>query len=330
MMKRRMFKIAGVAAASAVLLVSTYGCSVMKAVYSDMESAVQAAENRETSVEAGNMHPVDAAYEEAATGAFAQAESAVEDAGIFPNIAEAVEEGGLWGRSATTSYTDDFLKDYEDFGVRFEPANGYWWFEGKPVTAVYDKNHHTMTDGYMMEVGAMLLVTRDDKDKITDVAAVDKTAFGEKAGLTISGSLEQDARDMKYEYHEEDISVGGMDRKQFNDTVNGLAAKYRHKDAVVKLNDYVLWFNRDDMLHLSSFCYSDRNVYGVKVYADYDVADEIDVDKLDSAEVDKLLLDMLSDNTYENIREVENAAKKVVATHYGVSEKNLSAIASLV
>jgi hypothetical protein len=126
------------------------------------------------------------------------------------------------------------------------------------------------------------------------------------------------------------MSVKDMNRRQVYELECQMHAKYRRQDALIRLNDFVIYVYKDDLLPLSSFCSSANNAYGVKLSADYDIADEMDITKIDPADVDMILLDMLKNNEFSDTRAVEAAAKKVFAEKYGVSEKNIVAFSNII
>ena len=87
-----------------------------------------------------------------------------------------------------------------------------------------------------------------------------------------------------------------MDRKEFSVFETKLHAKYRNENAVVQVDDYVFWFDKTDQMELSSFCASSASRYGAKVYADYAIADEIDISRLDDEKTDQVIFDVLKAN----------------------------------
>lgn len=319
--KKKLIRTVGCAAAAAAIVVGVCGCSIMKMAYRDVSSAEAAAgEGAELSSE----------YVTLGGGG---SESGPMEGSAGLTVEAAVGEAAPMHGGHSSA--DETFKQYEKYGAVYSEINGEYWFADKPIAVFYDPGRYTMTNGNYMEIGAYVLVTRDALGTIKDVTEVTrdemKQALSANSSMVLGNeSLEQTARQEGFRYYTEDVNVKDMTVKQLNELIDDLHAKYRHQNAVVRCNDYVTYLYKDELLRLSSFCGSDNNRYGVQLSADYNIADEIDLEKLDSVEIDHLLLDMLSKQQFNDAREVESAAKKTVAGHYGISEKNLIALSSVI
>lgn len=329
--RKWIIKIVGVTAATAVLLVSVCGCSIMKKVYSNIADADKEAAAMPGSVEYVGFDGTAQAVENIA--------AARQVSGIDVFLPVELSDGDVANREiaqeasagfANYGSEDDSMQVYEEYGVTYNSVTDNWWFTGKPLAGISDPGYFTLANGNYRDIGAFLKVERDVLGNITNVQEVSQDSLAQDAGVSLQNTLEQDCREERLDFYKEDVSVKDMDAKQFVDLERSFYAKYRHKDAVVQCNDHIFSLGKYDMLKLSSFCGADTNPFGVSVSADYDIADEIDLAKLDSVGVDRLLLDLLKNNAYKNAREVESAAKTAVAQHYGIGEKNLAAAASLI
>lgn len=319
-MKPVIVKAVGFATALAVLMISTYGCAVMKTLYGDLQEAADAVVVEGTFGDDAEWVEVEHGYagEHISTGT----EIAFSSGAAY---------GELEFEKQYSGFQSDELDAYADYGVEFMPANGYYWFHGKPITAFRDEGYFTLTDSDMMSVGALVVVARDAAGNIIELKEVSAEEFGKVTGLIVTKhDLEKESKAANCKYRKEDAKVGEMNTRQYNEFVDELHAKYRHENAVVECADFVIFLEKDTLKHLSSFCSSSNNPYGVKVMADYDIADEIDLKELDSVDVDHILLDMLSANEYQNTKDVEQAAKQAVAELYGISDKNLIAFSNII
>ncbi len=327
MKKTVVIKAVSIAAASAVLLISTYGCSIAKKLYADMESATEGLVQDYGAVEnygysGGMAAAITEEFPLVVNGGSADVAYGAESSAT--TVSEA------WAADSGESSYEEKLEEYKPYGLEYIPATGLWWYGDKPLAAFYDPENYTMTNGLFVDVGAYVLADRDAQGKISGLREVGQAGFTEACGLQFSGTLQDTAKENGAKYYEEDITVKQMTSQELYATECNLHAKYRHEDAIVKLNDYVIYLNKDDMLSLSSFCSSSNNAYGVKLYADYDIADELDIASIDPADVDMMLLALLKTNEYDNARDLETAAKKAFAQQYGISEKNLLVFSSLI
>ena len=234
-----------------------------------------------------------------------------------PGIAVAYggAEGSVWDGE------EDDMKPYEPFGVTLKERDGNYWFHGKPLAGLRDEGYNTVTNGIFAEVGAFVLVERDENGNITRVYETDIKGFEDASGMTGLGiSTEQRAKEMGYAFHRESGTVKDMDDKEFAAFEAKLHAKYRDEDAVVQVNDYVFWFDKNELMDLSSFCASRANRYGAKVYADYAIADEMDLSQLDDEKTDQVIFDVLKENPEGNKAEIGKQIKKAIAQAYGINE----------
>ncbi len=248
-------------------------------------------------------------------------------AGIASTVTAAAEEA--IDKYAKYSY-EDSLKIYEPYGLELDGATQEWYFGAKPIAGINDPGSMTVTNGYLKGVGAYILVERDANGNITGLKEVSIEEFAKAAGLADNTTIEQDVAKNGAKLYKENITVKGMSEEQLYKTERSLMVKYRGQNVLVQCNDYAFSFDADERLRLSSFCSSDKNPIGVGVSAGLDIADEMDLDRLDIKKVDELLLDMLKNNAYNDIESVEAAAKNLVAQHYGISETNLIAKAAVI
>jgi hypothetical protein len=184
MKKKVVVKAVSIAAASAVLLISTYGCSVMKRVYNDMESAMDGLSQDcgapGTAAFGGSMQAV--------------AETAYTLPGIF-------DEAGVAGATAVEStlaegdsFYEEKLEDYVGYGIEYSSATGEWWMNDKPLAGIYDPENYTMTNSTYLDVGAFVLVARGEDGEIKDVSEVGKEEFAKASGLSGYGTLQESAK----------------------------------------------------------------------------------------------------------------------------------------
>ncbi|MDL2238066.1 hypothetical protein LJC56_09620 [Christensenellaceae bacterium OttesenSCG-928-K19] len=318
MKKNTLAKTIGFTTAAAVLTISICGCSVVKKLHSDIDTAVESVAQNGGTVD---YYGVEGRYD-IATPVFAS-----EGAATTEVVAESGTEEGSGYSDAGVS--EKQLEEYAEHGLTYNIINGQWWLGEKPVAVLRDRGTFTMTNGLYVDIGALALVERDSNDNITSITDVSRETMEEETGMTITGNNEQTARQDGYRFYLEDVNVKDMDSKQLGDLDATLHAKYRNQKAIVQCNDYVFCLEKGDMLNLSSHCATSYSPFGVKIYADYAVADETDITAFDSIVIDNLLFDLLKSNTFENAQQVEAAAKEAVAEHYGISTKNLAALASL-
>jgi len=83
----------------------------------------------------------------------------------------------------------------------------------------------------------------------------------------------------------------------------------------------VFWFDKNELMDLSSFCASR---YGAKVYADYAIADEMDISQLDDEKTDQIIFDALKANPKGDKTGIGEQIKKAIAETYGISEKYIT------
>ncbi len=230
-----------------------------------------------------------------------------------------------WASTGGRYMQDDSLKKYEPYGIEQDKATQEWYFGAKPIAGFRDPNSLTFTNGSLKGIGVYLAVERDANQNITGLREVDKAEFCKMANMSDMTTVEQDAASWGAKAYKENITVKGMTEDQLYKTERELMAKYRGQDALVQCNDYAFTFGKNDVMSLSSFCSSDMSRFGVRMYANPKIADEIDINRLDSAEINNLLLDMLKTGNYTSAEQVDAAAKTLIANHYGISEANLIA-----
>ena len=219
----------------------------------------------------------------------------------------------------------DDMKPYEPFGVTLNESDGNYWFNGKPLAGLRDEGYNTMTCGIFAEVGAFVFVERNGNGNITRAYETDLKSFEDACGMTgLETSTEQRAEEMGYAFHRENGTVKDMDRKEFSVFETKLHAKYRNENAVVQVDDYVFWFDKNDQMELSSFCASSASRYGAKVYADYAIADEIDISRLDDEKTDQVIFDVLKANPESDKPGIGRQIKKAIAQAYGISENYIT------
>lgn len=225
------------------------------------------------------------------------------------------EDGGAWGTE------EDYMKPYEAFGVILNESDGNYWFNGKPLAGLCDEGYNTMASGIFAEVGAFVLVERDGNGNIMRVYETDIKGFENACGMAgLEISTEQRAKEMGYAFHRESGTVKDMDNKEFAAFEAKLHAKYRNENAVVQVDDYVFWFEKNELMELSSFCASSASRYGAKVYADYAIVDEMDLSQLDDEKTDQVIFDVLKANPKGDQTEVGRQIKKAIAQAYRISE----------
>ena len=240
-------------------------------------------------------------------------------------VQEVTEHSGEWrneihlgntqsaiAEAAMNGWMDEesWLEKYGAYGLSYDEQTGTWWYDGKPLAALYDESDSIWTNGFYSEIGVLLIAERDANGNIAALTPV-----------TAHESSEERAEELGFTFYKEDRNVKGMDKKGFVALENELKAKYRNEDAVVQLNDYVFLFDKDEELRLSAFCSSGANRYGVKVSADCAIADEMDITQLDEEKTEKIIFDVLNARQQKNEREVTDEIAKAVAGAYGVSEK---------
>lgn len=232
-------------------------------------------------------------------------------------IAEAAE-------SAMNGWMDEesWLEKYGAYGLSYDDQTGTWWYDGKPLAALYDESDSIWTNGFYSEIGVLLIAERDANGNIAALTPVTAQEFEQISGVAgMDESGEQRAEELGLAFYKQDRNVKGLDKKGFVALENELKAKYRNEDAVVQLNDYVFLFDKDEELRLSAFCSSGANRYGVKVSADCAIADEMDITQLDEEKTEKIIFDVLNARQQKNEREVKDEIAKAVAGAYGISEK---------
>ncbi|HBU12113.1 MAG TPA: hypothetical protein DEB31_05105 [Clostridiales bacterium] len=318
-MKKSWVQTIGITAAAAVITVSVCGCSVVKRLHSNIESA------RAEIAQSGEQPPY--SYE----SGFALPEDVMDEA-FYAAPAEGAISEALGSASDTTkSGVDPALEqEYASNGLTYSEVNGQWWFSGKPAAAIRDQGHFTITNGMFLSFGAFVFVERDSGGEIAAITEISRERMEQEAGMALSGeAVEQQAKEEGYRYYREDVSVRDMTAKELLGLEGDLHVKYPNQKAMVQLNDYIVYLEEDDLLPLSSFCCAQSNSYGVKIFAEYEIAEEISLSAFGGEEIDDLLLSMLGQNSFENAQQAEAAAKQAVAEKYGVSTEHLVAIASL-
>lgn len=218
----------------------------------------------------------------------------------------------------------DDMKQYEQYGVQYEEANGLYWYNGKPVGAFYDEDNMTFVQGDYFAKGTRLVVNRDEKKNITGISEADIETMKELTGLDNSSNNPEDtAKEDGLKYYREDITVHGMSGEELAAVENSLHAKYRKQNALIELNDYIIRLDKDALMNLSAFCSSSPGKYGLRVYADYNIADEIDIAAFDTKKTEDAIFSVLRSKAHEDKKELIADIKAAVAQAYGISDKNL-------
>lgn len=302
--KRRVLKTVAAAAAAVIVVGVLCSCSPFYGKVGEMmESVASVGREKAEEIRAGR----DAEYE-----------------GVT-EIAEAAADSGEYDEQ----WERELMKSYEPFGVTYHEASGDYWFNGKPLAGIRDAGYNTMTNGIFIGIGAYVIVERDEKEGITRIYETDANGFADASGMTVGTaddlgtSMEQRAEEWGYAFHKERGSVKDMSREEFAAFEAKLHAKYRNEDAIVEVDDYAFWFEKDELMNLSSFCGSSANRYGAKVYADYAAADEMDISTLDDEKTDGIIFDVLKSNQGATAKEIEDKVKKAIADEYGISEAYL-------
>lgn len=301
-------------AVTTVILISIYGSTLKKKLFEDISAA-----DREAIQQSGNVEYI-----------------GFGEPGVYANdaVTDAIK------RDAGMAQVMDAMSDnqcqieqmqvYADYGLTYSTVNGAWWFKERPLAGLHDPTYHSVHHNHYRNIGAYLLAEREVTGKLKRLREVSREEFILLSGLGEGSPLAEESETHGINFYTEDISVYGMDDRQFAACRQSLYTKYRKQHAIVQCKDYVFLLEKEDMLKLSSFCGAEKNPFGVTLYADYNIADEMDTAVLDTIKIDYLLLEMLTNNRYENAQDVEADAKKTIAEHYNISTHNLVAAASLI
>ncbi|WP_066644296.1 hypothetical protein [Christensenella timonensis] len=218
---------------------------------------------------------------------------------------------------------DDGMKQYESVGITYDEVNGEYWYNGKPLAGMYDREHNTITNSAYADIGAFVIVARDRTGNLIGAYETDKEDFKTLAHIDVIENAEQGAREMGYGYVREDKSVKGLDRKAFTRLENELRVKYRNQDVFVECADYVFCFSKEDTLSISSRCYMDTSPYAVRVCIDYQQNEATDLDLFDVDKTDQIIMDGLraDGSSGQSIDAVRDAIRDAVAKAYGIDWK---------
>ncbi len=240
--------------------------------------------------------------------------------GFAERVMEEIDRG--FGYSSDAEWTDDGMRQYKPVGVIYEEANGEYWYHDKPLAGLYDAGYNTMTSSVNADIGAFVIIERDEKGEITGAYETDKETFQQQANIDLFENGEYGAQEMGYDYVREEVSVKGLDAAAFIRLENELRNQYRNQNVFVECKDYVFCFSKEDKLAISSCCYVDAIPYAARVYVDYQQDKEIDLNIFDMEKTDGIVMEELNVN---GRKQDENALKDqirdAVANAYGINWK---------
>lgn len=215
----------------------------------------------------------------------------------------------------------DYLLEYEPYGVSYDEVSEVGWFNGKPLAGMYDAGYNTVTSGAYADIGAFVIVDRDEAGNVVGVYETDKETYQRLSGIDGIGSPKQAAEENGFSFCKEDKNIKGLDQAAFTKLENELRMKYKNENVHVECNDYVFSFYKGDLLTISSTCATDRNSVTAKAYVDYNsTPDGFDINIFDSGKTDEIIMKILNENGGEE-DEIDQALTEAIAQAYGVDEK---------
>ncbi|MGI6153541.1 MAG: hypothetical protein ACOYJB_06905 [Christensenellaceae bacterium] len=220
---------------------------------------------------------------------------------------------------------DDFMTSYKGYGITYDKATGLYWYDQRPVGAMYDAHEHMMLQGDYFRKGVLLSVERDADGEIAGVSEVTQKTMAGLLGMTEpeERTVEDEARKEGLAYYREPISVYGMSADELSQLECDLYIKYPEQDATVELNDYIVPLSSKARLGLTSFLSATGCDYGVKVYADFAIANTMDIQMLDIDKTEEAAFVAMNKQAYKNADDLAQAVAQQIASAYHIPQENI-------
>ncbi|MFD0714021.1 M56 family metallopeptidase [Paenibacillus sp. GCM10027626] len=131
-------------------------------------------------------------------------------------------------------------------------------------------------------------------------------------------SPKQWAAQHSFQYVKLDIRVSDMSREEAAQFEHELHVKYRGKNMIVELNDFVYDLRAEDVVHFSSYSSARNRDFIVKVEAKYTIFDQVKVEELSEQQVDDTVNGVLAGKQYKSAADLQSDMIKALADKFGV------------